>query len=196
MAGIAFAVLVIGVTVGQMVSVTKPDYVVAVVTKDALTPNATIMLTSTLQKLGTDVNGDGEVNVQVENLVLGQYVGGRENAMSQTYATKLATYFMSGDVMFYVFDKECYDARLGAIEGGDNFFAHLPEGTPGADEELGYWNWKGSVYQTSVWGKEMPDTLYFGVRAVGGTATSKKSREMYENDWQLFSDFVAAAYAE
>lgn len=186
-----FAAAVLGVLIGQMVTAVHPDYVVALVTKDTVGEDALQSLTVSLQTCGEDQNGDGKVIVQVENLALGQFVGGKAIDLAQMNNTKLVTYLMTGDIMLYIFDDTCYRMRVEELmEAGGRFFDTLSVDDDGVDSETGYWNWNGSVYQQSDWGKTLPDDLYFGVRQMGGTASGRDAQQKHDAGKKLFETFV------
>lgn len=188
-----FVLLLIIVSVWQISGTVDADYAVTLVTKDTMSTDAIVSLTAELQKYGVDVNGDGQVRVNVENLVLGQSVGGSSAPMESTNNQKLTAYLMAGEVMIYVFDKTCYDARVDALTDGQPFFEPFPDTLDGVNAELGCWDWNGSSYQTSLWGKQMPETLYFGVRRIGGTASDETSRQNHDAGMELLTRFIEAA---
>ncbi len=187
-AAAAFALFVIGVIVWEAVTKVEPDYRVALVTKEAVSEEALLRLEIVLEQGAVDRNGDGEVTVDVENLVLGQYVGGTMNSMSGTYSQKLVAYFQAGDPMFFIFDEPCYTQRIRELLNGEALFDTPPTEQSGISPTEGYWNWSGTELQKSF-EETLPEELYFGVRKATGTAAS--AQEMHDADMELLLSCIA-----
>lgn len=189
----AFAVLV-GVTLWQTLTTPQPDVQVVLVTKDVLDEEAVKGLASSLTSFADDLNGDGRVLVDVENLALAQYVGGTTYGMAETNTQKLMAYFVSADAMFYIFDDPCYTRYLhNLMDTADEdatFFAAPGFEAAGIDPAEHYWNWKDDPRRATPWGERLPEDLYFGVRALGGTATGDAVTQRYVDCMQLLQAYI------
>ena len=190
---IAALVVIVGVTLWQTLSTPQPDYQVALVTKDLLDDAVVDGLEKEMQKAAHDLNGDGRVLVSVENLPLAQYVGGTTYSLAETNTQKLMAYLVSADVMFYIFDEPCYTRYLDNLMNTDDgapFFAAPAFSAAGIDPDEHYWNWKDDPRRSTPWGELLPNDLYFGVRALGGTATGDAVVQRYEDCMELLQGFI------
>ena len=179
---------IIGVGVWQAATHVEPDYPIALVTRDGVSEEGITELETMLQSFGQDLNGDGKIVVEVEDLALSQYVGGRKNPQAEMNSQKIMAYLVSADVMFFIFDKPSYDNYLGDLKKAgdiDVFFDDLGRDVAGVDKTEKYWNWKDDSRRTEYWGAEFPEDLYFGVRAVSGTADSPAAIARHDNDVAL-----------
>ena len=179
---------IIGVGVWQAATRVEPDYPIALVTRDGVSEEGVMELETLLATYGQDLNGDGKVVVEVEDLALSQYVGGRKNPQAEMNSQKIMAYLVSADVMFFIFDKPSYENYLGDLKensGVDLFFDDLGRDVAGVDKTENYWNWNGDDRKNDYWGAEFPEDLYFGVRRLGGTADSKAAISRHDNDLAL-----------
>ena len=179
---------IIGVGVWQAATRVEPDYPIALVTRDGVSEEGVMELETLLATYGQDLNGDGKVVVEVEDLALSQYVGGRKNPQAEMNSQKIMAYLVSADVMFFIFDKPSYENYLGDLKensGVDLFFDDLGRDVAGVDKTENYWNWNGDDRKNDYWGAEFPEDLYFGVRRLGGTADSEAAISRHDNDLAL-----------
>ena len=152
-------------------------------------------MAASFEAFAYDLNGDGRTLVQVENLALAQYVGGKTYGLAETNTQKLMAYFVSADTMFYIFDDACYNRYLdNLMDTTDDpdaaFFAKLGFEAAGIDPTEHYWNWKDDERRQSIWGEMLPDDLYFGVRALGGTASGDVVTQRYQDCMQLLQAYI------
>ena len=77
---ILFAVIVAVVAVYQMVTRDDPDYRVLLITETAYTQGELEALSALLEPYGTDIDGDGKVEIQVENCLYGKNVDQTRNS--------------------------------------------------------------------------------------------------------------------
>ena len=191
---IAAFVVIVGVALWKTLTTPLPDVQVVLVTKDVLDETAVEGLSQEMQKVAHDLNGDGRVLVDVENLPLAQYVGGTTYGMAETNTQKLMAYFVSADAMFYIFDDPCYTRYLhNLMDTADEdatFFAKPTFEAAGVDPDEHYWNWKDDARRSTLWGEMLPENLYFGVRALGGTASGDVVTQRYEDCMELLQAFV------
>jgi len=191
---IAAFVVIVGVALWQTLTTPTPDVQVVLVTRDVMDDAAVAGLEQAMQPYARDLNGDGRVLVDVENLPLAQYVGGTTYGMAETNTQKLMAYFVSADAMFYIFDQPCYDRYLhNLMDTADEdatFFAAPTFEAAGVDPDEHYWNWRSDPRRDTPWGELLPDDLYFGVRALGGTATGAAVEQRYADCMELLEAFV------
>ena len=83
----------------------KPDYTVACVTKEPLSEEHAASLAQALGALGTDVNGDGKVTVEIRRYAVNRS-GDAETVLyyNQAADTKLLADMTAGDSYFYLTD--------------------------------------------------------------------------------------------
>ena len=180
------AIIVIGMW--QMLSRVEPDYPIALVTRDGVPEDAIKQLEDLLESYGEDLNGDGKVIVEIENLPLAQYVGGRKNPMAETNSQKIMAYLMSSDVMFYIFDEPSYkNYAMKLKESGDveTLFDTLDGKFAGVNTDENYWDWAEDSRRCVAWGGDFPEHLYFGVRHFGGKVAGETAKARHDNDMAL-----------
>ena len=193
--GIGAALVVIGVALWQSLSTPQPDYQIVLLTRDPVDEAVVEDFEKSLQEVGHDLNGDGQVVVDVDNLALAQYVGGTTYGMAENNTEKFLAYLVSADAMFYIFDDPCYTLHLPRVmEGSEDktakFFAALSFEAAGIDPEEHYWNWKDDARRKTSWGEQLPENLYFGVRALGGTASGAAVTKRYDDCMQLLQAYI------
>ncbi len=191
-AAIALLVIIF-IGVYQMVTTVKPDYMLTLVTKASIESESIKGMEEELAKYGDDLNGDGKIVVDVENLPLAQYVGGTKSPAAEMNSQKLMAYMVSADSMFFAFDADCYSEYLEKLtdsSGTAVFFDELSVKGVGYDEENHYWNWSQSDYSASYWGVDMPKDLYFGVRIMGGSASGEKVQTRHDTCSLLLEQFI------
>lgn len=198
LSGIAI-LIIISVCVWQMVTTVEPDYLCVLVTRDVLNDADVTSMELDMQKVAEDLNGDGKIKIQVENLALSQYAGGVRNPQAEMNSQKLMAYLVSADAMFYVFDDTCYKdylAKLKESAADGIFFDTLNVTDKGYNEEEHYWNWAEDERSTSYWGTEMPKNLYFGVRLMGGTAKGEKVQKRHDDCQKLLETYIQTKTVE
>ncbi len=159
------------------------DYKVLLVTDEfvpdtlgATGVNEIYSLRQALEKYGTDLNGDGEVNVEV--LFISSKDGGMYNHTGATM--ELMTTIKLGQVMLYISDQVMYEEILKTN-------AAEPIDTP-AGKEMGF-NWKDSRFRKSPGLERFPDDMYFTVRVIseniknikGVEKRQKQAKELLHN---------------
>ena len=184
--GIAAAVIVLTVLIVQLATRPKYDYQVMLVTQNSLIYGEEKVMAEELAKYGRDVNGDGKVTVSVEAVYLD---GAGQIAMANQ--TKLITRIAAGDMMFFIMDPKSYEDRIvGNLEDGAVFFDKLGMEAEGITGEGIYWNWKGSSFQKNELLQNVPEDLYFGVRAVAGNADKKGNQAMHDECMELLKAVI------
>lgn len=182
----AIAVLAVAaVLVTQMLQRNNPDYLLVLVTDDVIAQPLLNRLQAELEAAGLDLDGDGRVEVTVENLSMklqGPTMG--------VGATKLQAHLATGDVMLFAFEPALYMQYIKDNErDGLHIFAPLGLETDGLTEEGRLWNWKDDGRrQADQYLKLLPENLYFGVRDTAGTAA--KSTQLKEEGLALMRAFI------
>lgn len=183
------AVVVLIVLVVQMLQKNPPDYTMLLVTENAYTEETLHAAELFLARYGEDIDGDGEVEVQIINSYLGQ------NAASTGYANSqvIQVHLMAGDVMLFAFEPPYYEQFMGTdavkeLEGG--FMTPIGVEADGLTENGTVWNWADDtrISDDPVL-STLPKELYFGVRRASGTAES--STEMQQQALRLLQALAA-----
>ena len=192
---LAAVALIVMITIGvwQMLTTVQPDYLFVMVTRDVISDSCIESLEEDLGKCAEDLNGDGKIYVEVENLPLAQYAGGTKNASAEMNSQKLMAYLVSADAMGYIFDEVCFDDYLAELkESADNgiFFDELNVSDSGYEPTEHYWNWENNPKSSTYWGVEMPKQLYFGVRILGGTASGEGPTKRHDTCKKLLEEYI------
>ena len=183
--------LILTVCIVQMVTKVEPDYEIVLVTGDAVDYEAQDKLYDAFLEHAVDVNGDGEVRVGLENLPIGADEDDFSE-MTYTYTTKLQALMGAGYNKFYIFDQPTYERVIKkSVDEGYPFYIPMDIEAEGYVESHDYWDWYGSEYQQSEWGKKFPEHLYFGVCG----PTKKGSEKRQEADKQTIEACMALAKA-
>lgn len=161
---IGVAVLfVAGVLIGQAVSRSDPDYRLAIATDTYISDTAVAMLEQELSAVGKDLNGDGQVLVQVESLYISD--GANQSQLEIANQTKLMAYLAASDPLFWAMTPSNYEGLLAETDNND-LFEVLDLQAAGVSEDGRYWNWKDSPLLQKEEMEGVPEDLYFGVRTV------------------------------
>lgn len=156
-----FALIALTILIVNTVTRERPDYRAVLVTENALFPEGVTHLEQVLAEYGEDVNGDGEVIVQVNHLIL----GGNAYATSDANTQALQLQLLTGDTLLYLFEP-AYEERLTAV-GSDSvcLLSELAFTAEGISEDKLSWNWAGHTRreQDAIVGT-FPKDLRFGVR--------------------------------
>lgn len=166
-----FMLLLAVLAVVTMVTKDDPDYTVVLLTGDPLTSETVTALQDQLAAVGEDVDGDGKVEVLIENLALGIAYSNQKIANDNTFMAHLA----SGDVLLFAAEPAYYEKKIASLsEDGSSFFAPLSNGDT-------YVRWRPGRQDVS-------EELYIGVRPATGTA---KQNQSYEQCHRLLEQLLA-----
>ena len=185
----AFVLVVAVILIVQSVTKTHYDYTVIVMLDTANTNpelgygQEDTLIADLLAQYGRDIDGDGEINVLVENLSLGD-----NGQLTMVNNQKLAAHLAAGDVMFFVFDKTSYEDFLERITENERFFSTLDLDTVGVNQEEGCYNWKDDPRRLEGDLAKLPEELYFGVRDTTGTGS--KEPEIAEQCRELLTALI------
>lgn len=183
---ILFALVVLVILVVQIVKKDDPDYRVMFITEEPYTDADLKELAAYLEQYGEDLDGDGKVEVQIENCTFTADQS-RNSSIQQIQA-----HLVAGDRMFFIWDAEGYDYFKDTVidesDLGMDFLATVSVQDSGLIEEGKVWSWSEDDRRSAAMKERWP-VLYFGVRAAGGTA--EKSKDLYENSYALLEALVA-----
>ena len=176
--GGGFVLIAVLVMMIQLFTRDNPDYRVLLLTEKAYVSGDLEVLQSTLAQYGKDLDGDGKVEVHVQNCMLGEQVKQQYNSNIQLFQAHL----MAGDVVLFAWDEKTYDKQIKDIEAlvqsDSDFLTTLPEHPDVAKEGKAY-NWINNsarleMEEVCPAGKPenllFPENLYFTVRSPIGTA--------------------------
>ena len=159
---ITFAVVVLIILVVQIIRRDDPDYRVLFITEQPYLDKELDELASYLEQFGDDLDGDGKVEVRVQNCCINADQS-RNSGIQQIQA-----HLINGDRLFFVWDPEAYEffktTVLDESDAGMDFLATITEQDAGLIEEGKVWSWSEDSSRTEALKERWPD-LYFGVRA-------------------------------
>ena len=117
---------------------------------------------------------------------------GGSDQISIVNQQKLVTRLAAGDELFYIMDPKSYEEKIvNNLEAeGAVFFDKLDLEAEGVSENGLYWNWKGSDLQKHELLQNAPEDLYFGVRALYGSADSGKNDEKHDDCMALLKALI------
>lgn len=176
---ILFAVVVVTIMVVQGINKDDPDYRVLLLTKELYSAQDLAALEALLEQYGEDLDGDGKVEIQVENCQYGPHVEQSRNSGIQ----QVQAHLVAADRMFFMMEPDAYKYFTRTLESSiseKDFFAPL-------EGDATVWDWKGDSRPIAEL-KEQAPSLYFGVRATKGTAG--KAAELYEQSMKLLENFI------
>lgn len=176
-----FGVVVLIVTVVQLVQKDDPDYRVLLLSEKGYTTQELAALEALLTPYGEDLDGDGKVEIQVENCLYGPHVDQSQNSGIQ----QVQAHLVAADRMFFMMEPDSYKYFTRTVQSTSDdvtadFFAVLDGGDT-------VWDWEGDPRPAEELQERAP-SLYFGVRATKGTAG--KATELYEQSRKLLENFI------
>ena len=164
--GALFAVTVAVVLVVQLLTRDLPDYRLVLMTEKSYMPPQIEQLEELLEAYGQDLDGDGKVEVAIQNSCIGENVDQRYNSGFQ----QVQAHLMAGDVLFFAWDADAYKTFSSTItnvmEEGEQLLTFLPQTDKGLIENGYVWSWEGDDRRLA----DFPEKMYFGVRDAKGTA--------------------------
>lgn len=165
------AVVIVAMLVGDFLRKNPADYTLVVATEQAYFSAELEPLRSMVAQYGRDLDGDGEVEVQIVTCHLGSG-GTRENQLANFQSLQM--HLASGDMLLFAFEPEYYTWVKETMESkGHDFFTPLELVAPGIGEDGRYWNWADDprVAEATV---ALPKDLFFAVRRAIGTAAERE----------------------
>ncbi len=181
-----FAVVALTILIVQTVTRERPDYTAVMVTENGPLPDEVTYLEQVLAQYGEDINGDGEVVVQINSL----FLGGKQYANQDANAQSLQMQLITGDTLLYLYEPT-YEKRLTAV-GRDNahcFLKELPFTAEGVSEDKLCWSWSEHTRrEQDVILANLPKELCFGVRYA--VPDDEESAEEYAQVVKLLEAFA------
>lgn len=184
---ILFAVVAVTVVVVQTVTKDDPDYRVLLLSEHRYTDKELAKLAKLLEAYGEDVDGDGKVEIQIENCLYSPDLDQSKDSGIQQVQAHLA----SGDRLFFMWEPGAYEffmETLGKDMAAKDFLATLKVESVHLTEEDTLWNWAGDSRIPASWQEDAPE-LYFGVRDKKGSGA--KSKALYKQSLALLENFIA-----
>lgn len=190
----AFLLVVGGWLLVQTLTKDTPDYHVVAVTELPLYNEELDGMEGYLAAHGEDIDGDGKIEVEVENLTPSFYDEMAPN-VGHADMQKLMSYLSTGERMMFVFDQVSFEGFSETVASvtseGYTFFAPLHTSSDNYDENEHYWNWIGDERVAEYGLSELPENVYFGVRSPEGMADRDKSHTLYEQGLILIENLAA-----
>ena len=174
---VVFILFVAGVFIKDIVTKVDYDYSVAFVTEEMMTDEEISSIQSVLEKEAEDLNGDGEIHVEVQNYTIPQ----GDSADPQLVAagqTKLTVDIQDGTSMIFFLSPGCYESYKDS--------GVLPE------DESEYIKFSDCTgYEEAGSPKELGD-LMGALRLVEDTKLKKDQNKMdyYDANKELFEKFT------
>ncbi len=180
---VATLVVIAAVIVVQMILDDPADYEVVAVTEYALFPAEIEAMEAYLASVGEDLDGDGKVEVHLENLVPTFDADGT-SAIGLADQQKLVNYIAAGEKMLFVFDPfsyEGFNTSISDVTSEDYvFFAPLDISKEGYDQAEHYWCMSGDPACEDFGLMPLATELLLGVRTPEGTAGNREAVKRYE----------------
>lgn len=172
------------------------DYDVVVVTEYGLYPDEIEALKAYIADSGRDVDGDGEIEVEINNLTP-NYYDDMAPGLAHSDSQKLTSYLSTGEMMLFVFDERSYNGFMETIGHVTDetyaFFAPLDTTAADYHAEACYWNWVNDARRTEYGMGQLPADMFFGVRTPDGTASKEDSVTDYEEGKAMLEALIASA---
>ncbi len=174
---VVFILFVAGVFIKDIVTKVDYDYSVAFVTEEIMTDEEISSIQSVLEKEAEDLNGDGEIHVEVQNYTIPQ----GDSADPQLVAagqTKLTVDIQDGTSMIFFLSPGCYESYKdsGVLPADESEYIKFSDCTG---------------YEEAGSPKELGD-LMGALRLVEDTKLEKDQSKMdyYEANKELFEKFT------
>ncbi len=184
--GTIFGVLALAVIIVQMATVNRADYHLILVTEYALLDTQLDPLEQTLAQYGRDLDGDGEVEVQILHRFMGQE-GSTERA-NNTQA--LQANLIAGDVMLFIWEPAYYEDFMQKVsastEGDYAFFCPLPF-EAGTQDNGTVWSWRDRHKDIPELAG-LPNDWVFGVRIASDLVAG--SADLQQEGLELLTAFA------
>lgn len=180
-----FAAVVVVVLVVQLVTRDPADYQVLLMTKQTHMEADVTAMEQLLARYGKDLDGDGKVEVSIQNCRIAKDTNQQYNSGFQMVQAHL----MAGDVLFFVWDESAYDLFMdgldNVLEEGVTFLTPLPA-AEGVSADGMLYDWAGDPRAAEL--KAFPQTMYFGIRDTHGTAGDEE--QLHKDCMDLLTAFI------
>ena len=190
--GVLFLVVALTAATVQMLTRDEADYSILMLTEDTYYISQQVdLLENMLAPYGQDVDGDGKVEVNIQNLQYDMDADLQHSSSVQLVSAHLA----AGDVLFFICDEKTLDTFVGNVEEesslGNDFLAVIPAESAGIQEGGKVYGWENDPRRVDDIADTFPKKLYFCVRAPIGSAAD--STELYDQCMSLLKAFVEGA---
>ena len=173
-----------------------PDYTVIMVTEEPLGEIWTDEVRRYIADCAEDLDGDGHVEVQVENLSPYYYTE-YAPTLGRADADRLQTSLVSAETMLYAFDPYCYEQFMQTVAAAASedyaFFNVLDVDNAHYDVAVGAWNWLDDQRRGDYDLSNLSQNMYFGVRKPQGTADGTKAQQLAEDGERLIRKLMESA---
>lgn len=184
---ILFAVVLLVVLLVHTLTRNEPDYRVLLMTENAYTKEELSALTALLEMYGEDLDGDGEVEIQIQNCVLGKDVDTTQNSSYQ----QVQAHLVAGDILFFMWEPAVYEDYMEKLanvsDAGMDFLTTIPVDSEHLLEEGKVWSWKGDSRPIPELQERSPE-LYFTVRDTVGNVD--EADELHQQSMTLLENFI------
>ncbi len=176
--GAVAAVVVLAVFLGQSLTRVQPDYLICMVTSQEVAIETDKRLEEILTQYATDVNGDGQIRVEVTCHNVAATVDGEPNAALVTNQQSVMAHIVKHDVDLWVLDPTYYTTTLRSALGDEaEFLQPLTFTVEGVSEDGKYWNWQDAALlqqprESDLW--SLQTQQYWGVRVTAETASEEE----------------------
>ncbi len=186
--GVFFLAVALVIATVQIATRNTPDYRIVLMSKNAYVSEQVWWIEYMLEPYGEDLDGDGEVEVEVQSCLYSKEATLEHNSGPQMVSAHLA----AGDVLFFMWDESAYQMFMSSIENvstaGKDFLSDIPADSEGVIEEGKIYTWENDPRYADHLAEYFPEKMYFGIRAPIGTAT--ESAELNQQCLDLLKRFI------
>ena len=186
-----FAVVVLVVGIVQVANRNDPDYMVLLMTEEIYTQEQVARLEAALTPYGEDLDGDGAVEIRVQNCLYGPNVDQTKNSGIQ----QVQAHLMAGDRMLFVWEPDAYTFFKKTVIAQSDLemdFLTTLTGESGLVEGGKIWKYVHQLEGFSA--TQQKEGLCFGVRETDGSA--EKSKELQQQCLKLLEKMISGNAAE
>lgn len=171
--------ILLAVTITQCATRVDPDYSVLLSISKTVPGEYVDQIENYLAKYGKDINGDGQVSVQIIDVSVSSSDPNPQMVAAQK--TKLQAELAVGNAILFITDEEQFeylDTQIGLFQKLDFLKA----------KDSKAYNWNGSAFENAInTDGFFPKDLYFSMRVIKGSAAEKTNKKSV--------DYEAAAKA-
>ncbi len=185
--GGVFAVIVATVLIVQLITRVTPDYSICIAASTYIPEPIVEALEKALLPYAEDVNGDGEVAVQIQALNVQKDDEYTQVGINNRQA--VIAHVAAGDVMAFAFSPSFQQSFFDGMEDGFSFFAPLGVQGETVSEDGTYFSFDLASFAQSVWpdypkeqiDEMLPEGLSIGVRVIGEDAKNEHKQAQQQH---------------
>lgn len=189
-----FAVIVLTILTVQTFTREEPDHYICMGAMTYVPDGIVAEMEKALEAYATDLNGDGEVNVTIQNLNVSLK---QDNPMGMTGRQSIVSHIAARDVELYIFSPEYYATLEDIMEEGTTFFAPLSMEHEAIGEDGTWFTWNVYAFAKKAFPdtdltpfeESLPTDLMVGVRALRSNP-SKEERALSEATLTMLQNFL------